>query len=53
MLYIVVSYYFIKFQGKLISKTWENVKKPSFRPDFGPLGTNLGPKFFFREFYLY
>ena len=27
-------------------------KNPSFLPDFGLCGPNLGPKFFFREFYL-
>ena len=28
--------------------TWENGKKPSFMPDFGPFGL-----IFFRGFYLY
>ena len=39
--------------GKLMKQTWENDKKPSFRPDFGPFSPNLGPKDFFRGFYLY
>ena len=26
---------------------------PSFCPEFSPFGPNLGPKFFFRRFYLY
>ena len=30
-----------------------NDKKPSFGSNFGPFGTNLGPKIFFRGFYLY
>ena len=30
----------------------ENGKKPSFRPDFGHVGPNLGPKIVFCEFYL-
>ena len=28
-------------------------KKPSVGPDFGPFGSNLGPKNFFHRFYLY
>ena len=34
----VVSYHCMQFQGKLIKQTEENVKKPSFMPDFGPFG---------------
>ena len=29
-----------------MNKTWKNGKKPSYRPDFGPFGPNLGPQFF-------
>ena len=47
MLDIVASYHCIKFQGKLMNQTWENGKKTSFGPDFGPFGLNLGPKNFF------
>ena len=36
MLGIVASYNFMQYQGKLINQTWENSKKPSFGPDFGP-----------------
>ena len=32
MLYIVVSYHCMQFQGKLMKQTWENGKKPSFGP---------------------
>ena len=46
MLCIVASYRCIKFQGKLMHKTWENGKKPSFGTDFGPFVPNLGPKDF-------
>ena len=35
-----------------MQKTWENGKKPSFGTDFGHIGPNLGPKIFFRGFYL-
>ena len=30
-----------QFKGKLINQTWENIKKPNFRPDFDP----FWPKF--------
>ena len=53
MLEIVASYNCIQFQEKLMNQTWENGKKPSFKPDFGPFGPNLGPKTFFRGFHLY
>ena len=37
-----------------MKKTWESWKKPpNFRPDFGSFVPNLGPKRFFRGFYLY
>ena len=52
MLNIVASYHCMQFQGKLMNQTWENVKKPSFGPNFGPFGPNLGPKTFFRGIYL-
>ena len=47
MLYIVASYHCMQFQGKLINQKWENGKKPSFRPDFGHSGPNMGPKLFY------
>ena len=50
MLYIVASYHCMQFQEKLINQTWENDKKPSFGPDFGPFGPNLDPKFLFVDF---
>ena len=53
MLDIVASYHCMQLQGKLMSQTWENGKKPSFRTNFDPFGPNLGPKIFFHEFYLY
>ena len=31
-----------------MSQTRENGKKPSFGPDFGPIGPNLGCQFFFK-----
>ena len=50
---IVPSNFPIQFKGKLMNQTWENGKKPYFRPNFGPFGTNLGPQNVFRGFYLY
>ena len=49
MLYIVVSYHCMQFQGKLMNKTWENGKKPSFKPNFGPFGPYSGRQFFFQN----
>ena len=40
MLEIVASYRCIQFQGKLINQTWENGKKPSFRPHLAQIRTN-------------
>ena len=37
----------MQFQGKPLNQTRENVKKPSFRPDFGQLGPNSGYQTFF------
>ena len=42
----VESYHCKQFQGKLMNQTWENGKKLSFGPDFGPLGLELGLIFF-------
>ena len=47
ILEIVASYHCMLFQGKLMNLTWENYKKPSFGPGFGPFGPNLVPKIFF------
>ena len=30
-----------------MNQTWVNGKKPSFGPNFGHFGPNLGPKIFF------
>ena len=49
---IDASYYPMQFQGKIKTQTWENGKKPIFRPDFVSFGT-FGPKTFFPGFYLY
>ena len=53
MLDIVASYDCMKFQGKLMNQTWENDKKPNSGINFHSFGLNLGPKIFFRGFYLY
>ena len=50
MLQIVASYRCMQLQGKLMSQTWENDKKPSFGTNFGPFGPNLGHKNFFMNF---
>ena len=49
---IVSSYHCMQLQGKLMNQTWENSKKPSFWPDFGPFGPNLGYQFFFSKIWL-
>ena len=43
----------MQFERKLKNKTWENGKKPSFRPNFDPFDPNLGFKNFYDRFYLY
>ena len=53
MLYIVVSYHCIQFQGKLMNKTGENGKKPSFWPDFDPFGPNSGCNFFYFFYFFF
>ena len=52
MLDIVASYHCMQFQGKLKNQTWENSKKPSFGPEFGPFCPNLGHQFFFSKTWL-
>ena len=42
-------YHSIQFQGKLMNQNWENSRKPSFMPDFGPLDQNSGTIFFFKK----
>ena len=32
----------MQFEGKLTNQTWIISKKPSFGPDFGPVGPNSG-----------
>ena len=32
----------MQFKRKIMNQTWENGKKPSFRPDFYPVGPNSG-----------
>ena len=51
MLYIIASYRLMQFQENLMDETWKNGKKPSFRPDFGLFGPNLGSQEFFRGFF--
>ena len=53
MLYIVASYHSMQFQGELMDHIWENNKKPSFGPNFGPFGPKFCHNISFREFYLY
>ena len=52
MSYIVASYQYMQFQGKLTNQTRENGKNPSFGSDFGLFGPNLGPKTFYSGFQL-
>ena len=54
MLDIIASYHFMQFHGKLMKQTWENDKKPTFRPDFGPLPIwpKFGPTNFFSKIWL-
>ena len=49
MLENFASYHCMQFQGKLMNKTWENGKKPSFKPNFGPFGPYSGRQFFFQN----
>ena len=49
MLEIVASYHCMQFQRKLMNQTWENSKKPSFGPDFGPICPNLGYQIFIQK----
>ena len=35
-----------------LEKTWENGKKPSFEPDFGPLAQIRAAKIFFQKIWL-
>ena len=53
MLDTVVSYYFLKFQRKLLNHTWQNGENSSFGTNLDPFGPNLGPKFFFDGLYFY
>ena len=46
MLYIVASYHFMQFQGKLMNQTWENGKIPSFEPNFGLFWPKFRPQNF-------
>ena len=32
-----------------MNQTWENSKKPSFGPNFGPFGPNVGNEYFFQK----
>ena len=36
-----------------MNQTWENGKKPSFQPNYGPFGPNLDAQNFVRGFYFY
>ena len=53
MLDINVSYLCMQFQGKLMNQTWENDRKPSFGPEFGPFWPKFGPQKNVCGFYLY
>ena len=53
MLEIVSSYHCMQFQVNLMNQTWENDKKHNFGPHLCSFCPNLGPKSFFRGFYLY
>ena len=53
MLYIVVSYYCMQLQAKLMNQTSKNGKKPTFGLNFDPFGPNLGPPVFLYGFSLY
>ena len=53
ILYIVASYHCMLFQGKLMNQPWENGRKPSFGPNAGPFGPNLGSQFFFSKIWLH
>ena len=46
MLYIVVNYHCMQFQGKPMNQTWENDKKIGFGIDFSP---NSGRQLFFQK----
>ena len=47
MLDIVASYHCMQFQGKRMTQTQDNVKKPHFRSELGLLGLSSGCHFFF------
>ena len=49
MLDIVATYHRMQFQGKLMSQTWENGKKSSIEPDYGPFGPNACHQNFFQN----
>ena len=46
MLDIVASYHCMQFQGKSMTQTQDNVKKPHFRSELGLLGLSSGCHFF-------
>ena len=46
VVYIVATYDLLQFQGKRITQTQENDKKPRFGPDLDPLDPNSGRCFF-------
>ena len=43
----------MQLKWNLMSQTWENGRKPSFGPDFGPFWSNVVSKNVFRGFYVY
>ena len=49
MLEVVASYHCMQFHRKLMNRTWESGKKPSFRSDFGP---NSGHQYLFKKIWL-
>ena len=52
MLETVPSYHHMQFQGKRMTQTQENDKKPHFGHDLGPLGPNSSRQNYFSKIWL-
>ena len=50
MLYIVVSYHCMQFQGKVMNQTWKNGKKLVLSTILAPSAQIWAPKNFFMDF---
>ena len=50
MLYIVVSYHCMQFQGKVMNQTWKNGKKLVLSTILAPSAQIWAPKIFFMDF---